>query len=482
MSKAPINHNSQNVPSNVTKTANRAKADEYYGKVSVKFRIAKYVSVFCLIVFLIFSFTFLRKDITLENLRYLLKFISFTNTETSISAAKINYASGEPNRLELFIGDLCTLSPEGYALYDSRGNQIMSEDISYSSPVLKISGKYALCFDIDGSNYSVFNTFTKLYEGQTDYIITDGDIAMDGSFVIASSSREYRTAITLFNDDFTAYSNIYKNDYLMALEMSDDGKYLAVMTSTVNEGEFVTNVELIVPGENSAKHRCSLRGLGYEFYFLNDGYAAVTDEALYFLDENLNPVSVSIHDSQLAMTHSSGKYVVCMYPEGIIGNSYTARIYDMTGKKVFEDVFSGKLTAVDSIDGGDYIFILTGTTLTRINLINKKLSELTVNKDAIDILASGINSVLAAYKNYALTYDLSEIQEHYYIKHEEDAVTETSYDSPSSAQDDTSDQTDGSSRDTNDSASSEIDKAEEAYTDTGMLPIAADESSEEISE
>ena len=42
-----------------------------------------------------------------------MKFISFTNTETSISATKINYASSDNTQLELFIGDLCYLSPQG---------------------------------------------------------------------------------------------------------------------------------------------------------------------------------------------------------------------------------------------------------------------------------------------------------------------------------------------------------------------------------
>ena len=91
-----------------------------------------------------------------------MKFISFTNTETSITATRITYPSSDRTRLELFIGDLCYLSPEGYALYDSRGNTIMTENIKYAFPMLSTGSKYALCYDLGGTSFTIFNTFAKL--------------------------------------------------------------------------------------------------------------------------------------------------------------------------------------------------------------------------------------------------------------------------------------------------------------------------------
>ncbi len=410
MATSPIKHTTPPPPAEKPTPA----VDEYYRSISDKFRIAKYISVISLVVFLIFSFTFLRGDITLENLRYLLKFISFTNTETSITATKINYASGDPNRLDTFIGDLCTLSPEGYALYDSRGNQIMAEDLNYSSPVLKTSRRYVLCYDMNGNSYTILNTFTKLYEGQTEYPITDADIADDGSFVIASSSREYRTAITLYSEDFTATSRIYKNDHLMAMELSPDGKQLALVTTGVSDGSFATTVELIVPGSDTANAKCYLDGLGYSFFFTDGGCIVVTDEGVNFLDSSLKPIRSCKHSAQLAMTHARGRYFTAVYSDGIIGNSYEAVIFDSLGSKVFEGELIGKLVGIDSDDSGDYVFILTGTTVTRINLINKKTSTITVAPDAIDLLSSSHDTVLAAMKNYALTYDFIGTEESYF--------------------------------------------------------------------
>ncbi len=415
MPNAPVRHTAPKPSDKVTAPNPSAPAVEpYYKAVSGKYRAAKHITALLLVVFLLFSFAFMRDDITLENLRYLLKFISFTNTETSITATKINYPSGEPNRLELFIGDLCTLSPEGYALYDARGNQIMAEDIKYVSPVLKISSRFALCYDLDANAFTVLNTFTKLYEGTSEYPITDGTIANDGSFAIASSSREYRTAITLYNSDFTPITRILKNDHLMGIELLPDASQIAVMTAGAENGRFHTKIELIAPGSDTPDASCTLDGLGYSLYFTERGLCVVTDEGISFLDNDLKEITAYKHSAQLAMSHFSEKYLTVIYSSAVIGNNYHAFIYDVNGRLVYDKALEGKLIAVDSDDSGEYIFILTGTTLTRVNLINKKIGTMEVTSEAIDILVPTADSVLVALKNYALTYDLNSLEEHYF--------------------------------------------------------------------
>lgn len=413
MQSAPVKNTNSPDETKIT-GLKKPEMDKYYSSVSAKFRIAKYLSVVALTAFMIFSFVFLRRDITIENLRYLLKFISFTNTETSISAAEIKYSSGSPNRLALFIGDLCTLTPDGYSLYDSRGNQILSESVKYSSPLLKVSERFALCTDMGGNSFTVLNTFTKLYEGSTDYPITDAAIADDGSFAIASSTREYRTAITIYNEDFKAISRVLKNDHLMGMELSADGKQLAIMTAGVKDGSFYTKVELMTPGKASADMSRELEGLGYSFYFNADGFTVITDEAVHFFDKSLNPKRVWRHSAQLMMSDSSDKYLTVIYSDGVMGNSYLAKVYDNLGTEVYEGGFVGKLVGVDHADSGDYIFILTGTTLSRINLINKKLGSINVKSEAIDLLVSDKDTALAAYVTSAVTYSLADMQEHYY--------------------------------------------------------------------
>ncbi|MBE6613368.1 MAG: hypothetical protein E7632_12865 [Ruminococcaceae bacterium] len=387
--------------------------NEYYRKTSQNFRYAKYLTIALLVIFLIFSFTFLRGDITLENLRYLMKFISFTSAETSISVPRINYSSGDPNRLELFAGDLATLTQSGYALYDSRGNQIMAEDFGLSEPILKVSDRFVLCFDLGGTQFTILNSFAKLYEGSSEYPVTDADIADNGTFAIASGTREYRTMVTLYDEDFKPVSRVMKNDHLMAVELKADGSEAAIMTSGTDGGSFYTRIDIVVPGEDHTRASCELDGLGYSLYYTDEGFVIVTDEALLFLDSSLNLRAAKPHNSTPAMTHCSGKYITRIETDGILGNSYYCEIYDMSARLIYSGDFTGKLMAVDSDETGDYVFILAGNQVIRINLYNKKIGYIDVEADAFDILPQDADSFLLAMKNYALTYDV-EIEEAYY--------------------------------------------------------------------
>lgn len=471
MSTTPVKHKQPSPPDRAQKPS-RPHLDSYYTRISGHFRATKYITVIILSAFLIFSFTFLRSDITLENLRYLLKFISFTNTETSITASKINYASGDPNRLELFIGDLCTLSPEGYALYDSRGNQIMAENIKYALPVLKTGDRFTLCYDLDGTAFTVLNTFSKLYEGTTEYPITDGAISSEGSFAIASSSREYRTAITLYDSDFEAVTRIYKNDHLMALEIKDDATELAVMTAGARNGAFYTKIELIAPGKDKELHSCELSGLGYSLYYTDSGFAVVTDESICFLNSELELMRAYRHDSRLAMSDASGKYIICAHSDSVMGNSSRACVYTADGRLVFEGSFDGKLIAMDFDESGEYIFILAGTTVSRINLINDKIGTFTVEADAIDILAQSPESVLICKKNYALTYEPKDFTEHYFDRVGAAPKPEDTEDTTHKAGADTSEATEETSADTAAQTAAETSvETTEAETDADTVTI-----------
>lgn len=462
MANVPVKKQENLPASEGRKSADTPALNEYYRAVSGKFRAAKFITMLCLIVFLIFSFTFLRGEITLENLRYLLKFISFTNTETSITASKINYPSGDPNRLELYMGDLCTLSPSGYGLYDFRGNQIMSAPITYAAPVLEISDRYVLCYDMDGQTFSVLNSFAKLYDGTSDYPITAGAVSNKGGFAIAAASREYRTAITVYGDNLKPATKIYKNGHLMDMEFSADSTTLAVMTAGVLNGQFYTKIELVSATSDEILDSAEIGGLGYTFYFTADGYIAVTDEGIVFFDSDLNPTNRINHDAPLSVTDCSEKYITCIYSDGIIGNNSLVRIYSSAGKLAYEGSFTDKLIGVDSADDGDYVFILTGDVLTRINLENKKIGYINVTENAIDVLAASSTSVLVALKNYALTYDLTDFKEQYYANSTADTQPpETAADTTSA--DTTTDDT--AAEDTTPSDTASADTAEGTETE-----------------
>ena len=404
----------KNSPPVSGKHFDRPTTNEYFSSVAKRFRLSKYVTFLLLIVFVLSTIAFNRSEITVENLQYLMKFISFTNTETTISAQKINYASGDDIKLDLFLGDLCYLSPSGYYLYDSRGNTIMTEPIKYNDPILRVSNKFSLCYDLGGTSFSVFNTFSQLTSGSTTYSITDGDISDAGNFAIATSTREYRTAVEIYNSDFKLISRVLRENWLGDVKLSPDGKEIAIMTFGSENGDFVTTIDLITIGNDTVRKSTSFTGLGYTLNYMDGGFSVISDEGTFCFDSELGHINEIKHSSTLVMTDCSAKYLTSIYNSGIIGNSYRMTVTDPTGKVVYEGEFDGKLAALSHDETGDYIFVLAGEHVIRINLVNRKLGSIQVGQGGFDILPLSENTFLLAMNNYALTVSPEDFNEKYF--------------------------------------------------------------------
>lgn len=389
------------------------KYNEYYAGVSRKFRAAKYISILLTIVFLLTAIATNRSELTIENLQYLMKFISFTNTETSITATRINYPTSDKKRLSLYLGDLCYLSGNGYALYDSRGNTIMTETVKYNFPMLVTGAKFALCYDLGGTTFSIFNTFALLSSGTLDYPITAGDISDAGDFIIATSTREYRTAVQLYDSDLKLTGRILREGYLSDAKIKKDGSEIAVMTSMSRDGEFQTDIELILSGHDSVRRSVSFAGLGYSLNYMDGGISVVYDGGILFYDSELQLVG-SVKSSSLAMTDCSDKYLACAFTSGIIGNSYSVVVYDKTGRVAAETELSGKLHGIDHDASGEYIFFLAGPEVTRLNLVNRKVGRVKVDSGGTDIVAMSEDSFLLAMSSYALTCTPESFNESYF--------------------------------------------------------------------
>ena len=380
-----------------------AKTNPYYASLAGKFKVAKYITLVLFIAFLLSSFTLKRSEITLENLQYLMKFISFTNTETSITATKINYSASDDTHLALFNGDLCYLSPIGYSLYDARGNTIDSEPIKYSSPEIEVSDGFVLCYDLGGNSFTILNTFSRLYSETLDYPITAACIADNGSFAVGTNSREYRTAVCLYDNNFKLISRVYKDKYLTGLAMKKDASEVAVMTTGAKSGEYYSEISLIVPGAEQESHSTSIPALGYQIRYHENGISVLSDEGIWFFDKSLNLKKQISYPASLTMVNAGSRYLACAYQSGIIENDATVCVYGEDGTQFFGAKLDGKLTAISISPDGNDVFVLSGSTVYRLDMAERKLGKATVESGSSGIIAQSHDSFLLVMPNYALT-------------------------------------------------------------------------------
>ncbi len=312
-------------------------------------------------------------------------------------------------QLGIFIGDMCYLSKDGYYLYDSNGNTIMNEKLSYTSPMLVGGTNFNLCYDLGGTSFTILNTFSNLYSETLTYPINDATIADNGSFAIATSSREYRTTVLLYDSDFKLRSRIYKDKYLTDVKLKKDASELVIAGINAKDGDYYSEISLIETGSDKEKCILNLPVVVYSIDYTKDGFVIVSDKGIFFLDSNLKPVSKVTTELTMAMTRCSDAYFTAVYTDGAIGNSHIAVVYDTKGNKCIEEHIDGKLHDVEFDESGKYVFILTDDSIYRISIAENKIGHSSVENDGITVLVLNEHQFLLAKQSYAVNYDISNI-------------------------------------------------------------------------
>jgi hypothetical protein len=152
--------------------------------------------------------------------------------------SKMVYNGSDNMTLTYFRGGLAMCDSDSYVYYDTGGSLLVEDRINYSSPVLAESDKYLMVYDVGGRNYAIYNQLTEIISRETIGDIVAGDIADDGSFVVASRSRETRYVVELYNSSFKKVMGIYKENYILDTALSPDGKLVVICSAVPSDTGF----------------------------------------------------------------------------------------------------------------------------------------------------------------------------------------------------------------------------------------------------
>ena len=108
------------------------KVNEYYIKLSYRFRIAKFVSLTLCIIFVLCMLTAFSGDITTENFRYLMKDINVELPEKASAFGNISYTEDTEAVYAMFKNDLVCVGRNSVEIVDMSGQTVLKEDISFS--------------------------------------------------------------------------------------------------------------------------------------------------------------------------------------------------------------------------------------------------------------------------------------------------------------------------------------------------------------
>jgi hypothetical protein len=221
-----------------------------------------------------------------------------------------------------------------------------------------------------------------MHVGETEYPITGAAVSDSGMYALISSASDANSAVYLYNNRF-ALINIYKKGgNVLDAAISSDGRRIALLTATPNEGGVRTSVMLAEPGKGTAiAENVIAFSVGLQCEFTSAGkLVALTSSGVAYLSANGTIESFYDFEGKIPSSAelSPNGAVVCL-KKSAISEKNIIIIFDKAGKIVYNDV-----TPQSVIDVAYRENVLFYTTYEGVNRLNLQSGELVLEEYAMD--------------------------------------------------------------------------------------------------
>ena len=344
----------------------------YYFRIAKRFRILTYILLAVMVVFIVVMFSVNRDEITMENLRYFLRYIDTRQAEKSATTDTIVYGDTESIvRFGIYRGGLVVVGNDRVQIFDLTGEEILDINQSNASPQLLTSDEYMLIYNIGGTTFQLYNSLSQKYEESYSYPIGCAALGDTGTFLITTRSMEYRSVVNVYNRDFDQIYRWYSPDkHIMDACFRDgDEEFMLATLGTQNDGVFYA--EIILCETDKEEKRAQFRiedEIIYRARYTDDGgIILIGGKAVYVYDSELALVStVSYGGYTPVMLGSDGSLTYFTLNKNIVGSNYTVTVLDDAGSVIYTGDVQGEITR--ALLHKDAIYLLFDRSVMRIGL------------------------------------------------------------------------------------------------------------------
>jgi hypothetical protein len=252
--------------------------NQYYENVSAGLGVMQVILYFTLFAFVILSFVGNTNLITYRNFYYFFKDLDASADSIDVfKSDSMTYPTDASQCFTLYRGGLAVIGDRSVSAFTATGRQTVSESIQYRNPTAEGRGRYLMVYEMGGTQYSLYNSYTQLYADKTDYPINGAAVSDSGVYAILSSSDSFSSVVSLYNDNFALINRYNKNSFVTDVAIDGKGRLVALLSAEPRGGAFETALELYAPGETEAKKRISLgEGMAYSCVFTAADVIAVS--------------------------------------------------------------------------------------------------------------------------------------------------------------------------------------------------------------
>ena len=372
------------------------KLNEYYIKLSYRFRFAKFLSFTVFIVFMLFMLTAFSDDITTEKFRYLIKDMNIDIPTSTSEFGNISYSDDSEAVFAIFKNDIVSVGTNSVEIIDTAGNIVLNSDISYVKPRISVGEKYFLIYDLSGYEFAVYNSFSVLYSEKLDYPISHAYMCDDGKILVITRSEDYRCVAHMYNKDYElAYTWKTNDKYIFDGVLHKDGSF-TLLCSSVSDGLF----DCVTVSGNMKSEEVTVSDMyndtmGLKLSEFDDTNRVIfLSDGMIFENEHGDLLSRENYRSDICLlVTSTDKYAVNIIDSASLSVGNMLNVYSSNGDKVFSKSVSEHPMSVYLY--GDFVYVMYTDRIVRIDISNGNETKY-VSENMISSLLQTENGILLA--------------------------------------------------------------------------------------
>jgi hypothetical protein len=335
--------------------------NKFYDTVSAVYRVAEFALLAAFLLFIIYSAIANAGNITYEKFDYIIRNFAVSLDQNSDFTSSIFYNPDEDAAFSLFGGGLAVCTGSEVEIFSATGRKTCSERHGYVSPVLVASDKYVIVYEENGTEYSVYNTFSKVHSETLEHPIKGISVSKDGYYAIITRTDEYIGAVELYDSSFNQVNRYLKNDHILSVDISDDAKIAIASLGVDKEGNFSTEIMLSAIGETKAiAAETFSAGLPLRCEFTKSGLMLTCADRVVFIDENLSKTNEYFYPSgEVVKLESSAEAVLVIVKGNAMKKENSAVVINSSGQ-VAQTLTSGTVISVDLFESNGYVLTENG--------------------------------------------------------------------------------------------------------------------------
>ena len=361
--------------------------NRYYMAVSKRYRVARYLTVVLLVVYLLVMLLFYRENITYANFVYLARDLD-SDTQLSIGEySDITYERSFNSEYGLFRSRIAVASPTGFALYSSTGSKDLESREVLSKPRLSTGDKYAVMYSAGEKDYSVFTTIARVFRGECEFEIEDCAVSDTGRYALLTRCDESRFLVTVYNDSFKTLAQYYEDKFVTDVALDNDGERIAIISADITGSELCGEVSVGKVGTKESTLLTFDKMMPLYASFADDGRLMVLfDQGLKIFEGDKETASISFDGFTPGYFHQEGNIMAISFPTNVIGSENSLKVYNTTGEEMYNEAVGAKLLCL-ATDGREAVYAVGETAVFCLDMNDGKILEETMEHQALGAIA-----------------------------------------------------------------------------------------------